>query len=248
MPRFNNDLEQHSSYTGHFGFSATRIEDLGASEYTLVSIAVDRSGSTESFRGEMTQAMKEIVKACTHSPRSDNLLLRVTTFSNDLKEFHGFKPLSTCKPIDYDTLFLEAGSMTALYDATQDAGEALLTYGEKLYRADFSINGILFVITDGLENASKYGSIDSVKQAIRLPVTKETLESLVAILIGVNVTSSEVSIALNKFKAEADFTQYVEIGNATKSALAKLAQFVSRSISSQSQSLGSGGSSAPLTF
>jgi len=250
MPRFTQDdtMETQQTFTGHFGFSATRIEHLGAAEYTLVSIAVDRSGSTESFRGEMIKTMKEIVKSCAHSPRSNNLLLRVTTFSDDLEEFHGFKPLSACKLEDYNTLFIGAGSMTALYDATRDAGESLLTYGEKLYRADFSINGILFVITDGLENASKYRFIDDVKQAIRLPVTKETLESLTTILIGVNITSPEVSAALNKFQTGANFTQYVEIGNATKSALAKLAQFVSRSISSQSQSLGTGGPSTPLTF
>jgi len=70
----------------------------------------------------------------------------------------------------------------------------------------------------------------------------------VSILIGVNITDSMVSQALNDFNTRAGFTQYVEIGNASKSTLAKLAQFVSKSISSQSQALGTGSASASLTF
>lgn len=249
MPRFNDDtMEANTTFTGHFGFSATRIENLGAAEYTLVSIAVDRSGSTQSFRTEMIQAMKEIVKACKHSPRADNLMLRVTTFSDDLEEFHGFKLLEACNLDDYDTLFLGQGGMTALYDATRDAGEALLTYGGQLYRADFSINGIVFVITDGLENASRQKSIGLVRESLKRQIKEETVESLISILIGVNIIEPDVGRALKAFQREAGFGQYVEIGQATKSTLAKLAQFVSHSISSQSQSLGSGAASQPLSF
>lgn len=47
---------------------------------------------------------------------------------------------------------------------------------------------------------------------------------------------------------DAGFTQYVEVDNATDAKLAKLADFVSRSVSSQSQALGSGGPSKALTF
>ena len=43
MPKFSTmDLETHS-LGGSFGFSATRPDRLGASEYTLVTIAVDVS-------------------------------------------------------------------------------------------------------------------------------------------------------------------------------------------------------------
>lgn len=248
MPRFDSDLESFSTFTGHFGFSATKIGDLAAAEYTLCSITVDRSGSTQGFRPEMIQAIKEIVKACKHSPRADNLMLRVTTFSDEVEEFHGFKLLEACNLDDYDELFAGPGNMTALHDAAQDAGEALLTYGGQLYQADFSVNGILFVITDGLENTSRRGSLKGIKEAFQRATKGELLESLVTILIGVNITDPQASQALKKLQQEAGFTQYVEIAQATKSALAKLAQFVSHSISSQSQSLGSGKASTPLNF
>ncbi len=53
---------------------------------------------------------------------------------------------------------------------------------------------------------------------------------------------------LDDFRTEAEFTQYVPINEADQSSLAKLAEFVSKSISSQSQALGTGGASIQLTF
>lgn len=54
MPRLDNSgLEEFNLPTGNFGFSAERIADLGSSEYTLVSIIVDDSGSVAGFKTEM---------------------------------------------------------------------------------------------------------------------------------------------------------------------------------------------------
>ena len=103
MPRFDKDnaeLQKHNA--GHFGFSAAKIEDLGATEYTLVQIVVDVSGSTYSFRTEMEQSLKEVVRACQHSPRSDNLMIRLLIFADDVQEVHGFKLLENCNLDDYN--------------------------------------------------------------------------------------------------------------------------------------------------
>jgi hypothetical protein len=53
---------------------------------------------------------------------------------------------------------------------------------------------------------------------------------------------------LDNFKKEAELDEFIDIGSATKSSLSKLANFVSQSISSQSQALGSGGTSKLLSF
>ena len=113
--------------------------------------------------------------------------------------------------------------------------------------ADFATNGIVFVITDGEDNASKL-SVRSVRDALASATQTEALESLISILIGVNVQDPNIGAYLQDFKNEAGFTQYVELDKADAKALAKLADFVSRSISAQSKALGSGGSSQILTF
>jgi len=50
-----------------------------------------------------------------------------------------------------------------------------------------------------------------------------------------------VTTALKNFSDQARLNQFVDAGEATAQKLAKLAAFVSRSITSQSQALGSGG-------
>jgi uncharacterized protein YegL len=239
-------MEPHQITGTGYGFSATRISDLGSSEYTLVGITTDVSGSVSFFRAEEEKCLAEIVKACRRSPRADNLMLRLTVFDQKLDEIHGFKPLPDCNPDDYKSI-LRSGGMTALYDAALNAVESVSQYGKDLTANDFSANGIVFVITDGCNNAGKMTTA-AVKKAVEKAVSGESLESVITILVGVNITDPTVSQALQDFRTAVGFTQYVEIGNATEKSLAKLAAFVSRSISSQSQALGSGGPSQSLTF
>jgi uncharacterized protein YegL len=245
MPKLTDNLENFK-LPGSYGYSATKLSDLGATEYTLVTLVVDDSGSIASFKTEMVDAIKAVVNACRYSPRADNLMIRLVTFSNALKEVHGFKLLSNCNVDDYNSV-LNDGGMTALFDATCNSVDATSAYGKTLVDNDFSTNGIVVVITDGADNQSS-NSIDSVAKSLKKAIANETLESLVSILIGVNVTDPNISQALNDLHTQGGFTQYVELKDANAKTLAKLAQFVSKSISSQSTSLGTGGPSKSLTF
>ena len=247
MPILNDHtLQQQDLPDGQYGFSATRLDDLGATEYTLVTIVCDVSPSVNGFVREMENALQEILKACKFSPRADNLMLRLVTFHGRMEESHGFKLLQQCNLRDYQGL-LCIGGATALYDATENCVSAIAAYGKQLTDADYGVNGIVFVITDGEDNASTLG-VRQVREAFRRAVQSESLESLVSVLIGVNVQDRRIGGYLQDFKTEAGFTQYVEIDHANAKSLAKLADFVSRSISAQSQSLGTGGASQPLTF
>lgn len=245
MPKLTDNLENFK-LPGSYGYSATKLSDLGASEYTLVTLVVDDSGSIGSFQAEMVDAIKSVVNACRYSPRADNLMIRLVTFSNSLKEFHGFKLLANCNPDDYNTVFSQGG-MTALFDATVNSVDATSAYGKTLVDSDFSTNGIVVVITDGADNQSST-SIASVAASLKKATANETLESLVSILIGVNVTDQSIATALSELHTQGGFTQYVELKDANAKTLAKLAQFVSKSISSQSTALGTGGPSKSLTF
>ncbi|MBM3457555.1 MAG: VWA domain-containing protein [Armatimonadetes bacterium] len=247
MPILNTPtLDTQALPTGQYGYSATRLDALGAAEYTLVTIVTDVSGSVAPFRKEMEGAIQEIVQACRYSPRADNLLIRLVLFDDTLQETHGFKLLQECNPKDYRKV-LKAGGSTALYDAAENAVAATTGYGRQLTDADFGVNAILFVLTDGMDNASTLG-VAAVRDRLVEAVTSEALESLVSVLVGVNVQDQTVGGYLQDFKTEAGFTQYVEIGHANAGTLSKLAEFVSRSISAQSQALGTGGASQTLTF
>lgn len=241
MPVINDsDLDHVALPNSHYGYSATRLEDLGATEYTIATIVCDVSGSTAGFIAEMESAITKIVQACKFSPRADNLLLRLVAFDDNLRELHGFKLLENCNLVDYGGV-LQSGGSTALYDATENAIESTINYGHKLASGDFSANAIFFVITDGGDNASR-STANSVHKALTRAVSSEALESVVSLLIGVNVHEYQVSSYLQQFHKDAGFTQYIEIDKADTKTLARLAEFVSQSISAQSQALGTGAS------
>jgi len=247
MPILNDvTLDEIDLPNSHYGYSAAKIETLGATEYTAATIVVDVSGSTHAFKLEMESCIAEIVSACKYSVRADNLLLRLVQFDTTLDEIHGFKLLENCNTGDYQGV-LRSGGNTALYDAAENALSAVLNYGGRLAAGNLSSNAILFVITDGMDNASKHTGA-SVKRALDRAVSSEALGSIVSILIGVNVGNSDISRHLKDFKDTAGFSQYIEIDRADRDSLAGLARFVSQSISVQSQVLLTGASSGKLIF
>jgi len=248
MPKLldKNPMDTHKTMHS-FQYSAVDVNSLGASEYTIVGISQDTSGSVSPFKKDMEDALKKIVDACRKSPRSENLLLRLSEFNDNVGELHGFRELRNIDPTEYDDL-LEPRGMTALYDATVDGAEAIERYGKTLTDMEYACNGIMFVVTDGGENHSNVvKSAKTVKDCVSRVVRDEALESFRVVLLGVG-DDPVAKQDIDDFRKEAGIDQYVHIGEATPSKLAKLADFISRSISSTSQALGTGQPSQPLTF
>lgn len=245
MPRFTDSTALNSQTIGgtNYGFSATRIEDLGATEYTLGLVVVDVSGSTAGFRPDMEKALSEIVKACRRNPRADNMMLRVVLFDHTVQEFHGFKPLPACNDADYPGCLGRSGGSTALYDATYNAVKSATQYGKQLVAKDFDVNAVVFIITDGDDNAST-ATRKMVKEALEEGVKGECLESMNSVLIGIGGDAGY----FQAFQTECGITQFVALNNANEKTLAKLGDFISKSISSTSQALGTGGPSQSLVF
>ena len=263
MPRFGNDTVLEDFKVGNFGFTGTNPAELGASGYTLADLVVDVSGSTNGFQKPMEEAIKGAIQALKDHPRADNMLVRFVTFSDKVSEVHGYKLLSELNPTDYEGSCVPGG-MTALFDGIIAAAEAADNYGRVLAQKDFDVNGIMIVITDGLNNAGKYNAslfqsryspdkdtydkhIQSVQKALRLPINSESLESYVTILIGVNC--KELKASLLEFHNNVGFTQeFIALEDAEPKTIAKIGSFISESVSSTSQALGTGAPSQSLTF
>lgn len=239
---------------GDFQFSGMRPDKLTATEYTLVTAVIDVTGSVSGFADELLGCLKSVVTSCQgtirggKNPRSENLLLRVLTFNTQEYEIHGFRPVDS---IDADVEyapFRPAGT-TALFDASYSAVGATLKYSKMLMDDDYDVNGILFVMTDGDDNASHRSNPGDIADKIKEAMADETIiESMQTFLIGINVGDSFMKGRLEEFKKDAEFTEFIDAGEATPGKLAKIAEFVSESVSSQSQALGSGGASRVLRF
>lgn len=238
MPLFDSTSMIQQTLSGSaYGFSGTRIEDLGAAEYTLVTIVCDDSGSVNGFRKELEACIEHIIHACQRSPRADNLMLRLVRFDSSLYEVHGFKPLQECHPAEYSG-FLQSGGTTALYDACVNSVSAMNVYGRDLENHGFAANGIVFVLTDGEDNAST-ATVAMVGDTLKEAVCGEYLEGMTSVLVGVNVSGS-CSKSLMAFSGKAGFSQYIELDHADANTLSGLADFASRSVVAQSRMLGTG--------
>lgn len=258
MPKL---MGQSASIVGatvsNFGFSGKRVDDLTANEYTLADIEVDVSPSTEPFLVQLQKALGVVRDSLEKSPRAENMLVRTASFSSVLDEIHGFVNLKDINPSDYNLSVTGGG--TALNDAALAGIEAVEGEGSRLYDLDFDVNGVVFVITDGEENSSRIvrrGNEKKIRDAIERAKRAEKLESLKTILVGVGKPDAAnpddpdnaTKAYLEEFKDKAGFDQFVWIGAATAGRIAKLANFVSQSVSSSSQALGTGGTSQNLTF
>jgi hypothetical protein len=237
----DNNMKQGTA--GGFGFSGVRPETLGAAEYTLVTLALDKTGSVSGFAAELAGVKKAVLEACKKSPRADFLLLRVIEFNKSVDEVHGFKPLSEIDGNLYDVPKCEG--LTALADAAYSAVSATNAFAKTLADQDYFVNGIVIIGTDGDDNASRMRAAD-VQAEIQKAVQGEHIESLRTVLVGIN--AAQYINELQTFQQAAGIEQYVDVADASPQRLAKLADFVSRSISAQSQSLGTGGPSQAMTF
>lgn len=242
MPKFV-DMQENINIVGSnnsFKFSGASIDKLGADKYTLAAITVDVSGSVISYRKQIEDAIQSVIESCKKCP---NLMVRTTTFNADIKEIHGFINIEDTDSKDYK---INPCGGTNLFGATYDAVGSVITYAKMLSDQDFGVNGISFVITDGEDN---YGTIApaKIKELKDSPIVSEDMQSFISILIGVG-TQGSTSLYLDNFKNDAGFDQFINIADTGKDSLAKLANFVSRSISQQSKSLQTGAGSTTFTF
>lgn len=254
MPKLGLDDDMSVMQIGgtNLQFTGKQITQLGASEYTLAVLIMDISGSLGGYERQLEKVAGQVVEACRdpRNPRADNMMLMVMTFNDGVYEIHGFRPVMDLNPDDYKGK-ISCGGCTAARDAAYQAIKACETYGRELVKNQFSVNACVFLLTDGLDNESKT-TVKMVAEALKECTLSESLESMLAVLIGVGTGSSadvaKLSAELTELKDKAGFAQYVYAGTCSPATLARIGQFVSQSASSQSQHLGTGGPSQALTF
>lgn len=248
----DQDMEVRKIGGTNLQFSAKKISGLGSSEYTLAVLIADISGSMGGYERQLEQVYGKVVEACRdpRNPRADNMMLMAITFNGSVVELHGFRPVMDLNPDDYKGK-ISCSGCTAARDAVYQGIKACQAYALDLVKNQFSVNGCVFLVTDGQDNSSKT-SVKMVADALKDCVSSEALESMLAVLIGMGDGSTDsaaqLSAELTELKDKAGFSQYVYAGNCSPQTLSKIGQFVSKSASSQSQSLGTGGPSQTLTF
>ncbi len=238
---------------GTFTFSAKKIDKLGALQYTVVTIAIDISGSVARFGHLLRESLIAIIDACKDNQRAEFLVVRVITFSSHINEIHGFVELKDINQADYPN-FMPSGH-TCLYDASYDAIGSTIEYSRQMVDEGFDVNGAVYIITDGGENPGSHVTVASPKMIsdkVAAALQEEDIESIITTVIGLHdpqdMYADETERDLKEFVADANMTKFINVGEASKENLAKLAEWVSDSVSSQSDQVGSNAPSQVLDF
>jgi len=235
-----------------FQYSAVDLSTLAnlASKYTLVTIVIDVSGSVYSFRDTLEHALREIIGACKKDPSANSQLVRLILFNDTLQEIHGFKPVNSINENDYNGI-ISPGGNTALFDAMRQSVEAAVAYAAVLAQQAYTTNAITIVVTDGKDSGYGCGAGD-VARTNDQAISGESLESSQIVLLGLT-EDLQFGTYLEKVRTDCKIDKTMIVGTfvaggptANRGKIAKLLQFVSHSVSSTAQALGSGGPSKTI--
>lgn len=224
----------------NYGFSELDLSGtkLGASGYSIGTILIDNSPSIMDFKDELERCLKDCVRACRKSTRADNLILRVVLFDRFVYEVHQAKYLKDINLDEY-TGILQPRGKTALRDGFVDCLKVKQNLARDLdLNHDKDVNGALYVITDGWDNCSKVSLAETV-QAYKETFMSESLETLTTVLIQVNDQNPIIRKRLEEFRTALGI-KYKRLEDTDPDSLAKLANFISQSLSSVAQSVGTG--------
>ena len=249
MPKFNDPNVTHTNIAGsHFGYSSEKPATLLASAYCLAALTFDVSGSMEPFQQQLHEVVRKVLKSLNHSPRAENLLVRNVSFGTSVDEITGFVHLKSIDPDEVCNKLQCTSPATSLYDSAVSQVEAIRDYAIELKKQDIYANAVLIIITDGQDNNSKHKSGLAVADTVKKIKHDEVLEQLTTILIKVNVSDPTSQQMLDKFAADAQFTQTEDASLVTESHIARLSGFISKSVSSNTATVGTGNQSQAVTF
>lgn len=238
-----------------FGFSMTGIQNLTETSYTLALIMLDLTGSVSGEEAEIKRMLEQIVADGKRAGWGKRVLISAMAFNTQIgvKELFGFDVPSA---IDLSGVQINTTAATNLIDAMATGHDALEKAANELVGADFITNLLLIGTTDGEDNASRL-TAQELAGKFAAARKNESFDSFKTILIGLRTgqqaqdsryARKTVDQVLTDLTAAAQFDQYESAKQVKDGTYGKIGGFISQSISSSSQSLGSGSPSQNVNF
>lgn len=137
------------------GAAGKDLEDITASDVTLVTVLIDASSSIAS-RG-LEKAVREgqnaLLDAFAGAKDRDAVLLACWTFSGAMDVIHSYVPVPDATRLD--TKNYRASGSTALYDTWCSSLAANVAYAQRLRDGGTPTRSVVVVVTDGEDVGSK---------------------------------------------------------------------------------------------
>jgi uncharacterized protein YegL len=214
----------------NYDFGNFNPNDVEVAKTINAVFVVDTSSSVGSYGHELNKALNEFTTRMQKSHAANNLFVSIIEFNDNVRVTSGFRPISEIPAID---LIPRIGGMTALYRACKEGLTNALDYRKDLENAGVNCKTLLFVITDGEDNASGNVVAGDVKVLIDSLLKEErNFFSFESILFGVgNDDSFETA------QKEMGIKHLARVGT-TADEIRKMINFISSSITSVSTGQG----------
>ncbi len=219
------------------GAAGTALEDIVASDVTLITVVIDASSSIKD-RG-LEQAVRDgqnqLVDSFGGSKEKDSILMALWTFASGMDVLHSYVPVGDAARLSSKNY--RGSGCTVLYDTWCDALAANVAYSQRLRASGTPCRSVVVVITDGEDVGSKRKAGDCAR------LSRDLLASEQFILAFVGVGSDVDFHGVAKSMGVPDGCIAVQ-KDATPSTLRKVFQMVSQSAIRASQAKIKAGPSA----
>ena len=182
--------------TGHLGAvvvagaAGTALEDIMASDVTLITVLIDSSSSIA--YANLEQAVRDgqnlLVDAFAGAKEAPSILMALWTFNGQVDVVHSYLPVADAARLD--ARYHGTGS-TKLYDTWCDALAANVAYAQQLRDGGTPCRSVVVIITDGEDCGSKR----SAAECARLPRDLLKSEQFILAFVGVGADGDFRKIA-----------------------------------------------------
>ena len=137
------------------GAAGKALEDIVASDVTLITVLIDASSSIHDRRLEQAvrDGQNHLIDAFAGAKQKDAILMALWTFSSSLDVLHSYLPVTDAVRLDAKNY--QAHGSTRLYDTWCDALAANVAYAQRLRDGGTPCRSVVVVITDGEDVGSK---------------------------------------------------------------------------------------------
>ncbi len=137
------------------GAAGKDIEDILASDVTLVTLLVDSSSSIHDrgLEDAVRDGENTLVDALAATREKDSILMALWTFDDDVRVVHSYVGLPDVTRLDKQNY--KARGCTRLYDTWCDALAANVAYAERLRNSGTPCKSVVVIVTDGEDVGSK---------------------------------------------------------------------------------------------
>lgn len=210
------------------GAAGRDLEDLDASDVTLVTVLIDASSSIadRGLEAAVRDGQNALIDAFSGAKEKDAVLLACWTFDHEAKVLHSYVPVDEATRLDARNY--RGGGATSLYDTWCDALTANVTYAQRLRDGGTPTRSVVVVVTDGEDVGSKRTAGHCARLSKDLLASE--LFTLAFVGVGLDVDFEQVAKAMG-VPAGCILVQK----DATPSGLRRAFQLVSRSAIRASQ-------------